>query len=124
MAHVIPEDDTIHYSLEVMFEQIKNLYLSYTKGDISAGEYYTKHHKYLDIYTQAMKLLFSKPELSFCDLMPVEQFAEAVENGGFTSYDGVGDYLDFEGNDLEVPINWNYPFDYPDKAVFVAWYNK
>jgi hypothetical protein len=124
MAHVIPEDDTIHYSLDIMFEQIKNLYLSYTAGDISASDYYTKYHKYLDIYTQAMKLLFSRPLLSFCTLFPVEQFAEAVENGDFVSSDGTGDYLDFEGNDLEVPINWNYPFDYPDKAVFVAWYNK
>lgn len=71
-----------------------------------------------------MKLLFSKPELSFCALMPVEYFAEAIEDGMFTSYDGAGDYLDFDGNNLEVPINWNYPSDYPDKAKFVAWYNK
>lgn len=124
MAHVIPEDDTLQYSLDSMFEQIKKLYISYTGGDMSYRDYHTKHTVYLCTYAQAMKLLFSKPELSFCTLMPIEEFVEIVEDGGINQYDGTGDYLDFDGNDLNEPINWNYPSDYPDKAEFVAWYNK
>lgn len=32
MAHVIPKDDTIQYSLDSMLEQIKNLYLHIQLG--------------------------------------------------------------------------------------------
>ena len=55
--------------------------------------------------------------------MTVENFIKEQECGCFISYDGTGDYVDFDGNELG-PVNWNNYHNYPKGTVFVAWYNK
>lgn len=72
---------------------------------------------------QIMKLKSTKEQFSYGDLMLVETFNTCVKGGSFTPYDGIGCYIDFDGNELG-DINWNFIENYPKETVFVAWYNK
>lgn len=55
------------------------------------------------------------------DCFALKDFIEAVEAGGFNSYDGVGDFVDRNGNELGDV--WHSD-QIPAKAKFVMWYNK
>ena len=103
-----------------MYESLKD---KERAGDINYFELETSLEHLYEIYSQALKLVFSKKTLSFCYLTLVDSFNEAVEEGGFNAYDGQGDYIDFEGNVLG-DINWQDIWNYPKDTVFVAWYNK
>ena len=72
---------------------------------------------------QIMKLKSTKEQFSYGDLMLVETFNKYARSGYLIPYDGVGCYVDFNGNELG-DINWFNIEDYPKEAVFVAWYNK
>lgn len=84
---------------------------------------YNKQEELDKFYTQATKLIFSKEEFSFGELMTVENFVKEQESGGFISYDGTGYYIDFDGNKLGQ-VHWHNFYNYPEGTVFVAWYNK
>ena len=55
-------------------------------------------------------------------VMPIDMFCEWVNAGSITPYDGIGYYLDYEGNRLDGDIFDE--FYCPACAEFVAWYNK
>lgn len=58
---------------------------------------------------------------TYGDCMPVEDFLDAVEVGGFTAYDGDGYFCDKDGNDLgDVWSTKTVPVD----TKFVMWFNK
>lgn len=84
---------------------------------------YDLQEKLEDKYIQMTRLVFTKSILSFGELMTIETFIQCQKNGSFISYDGLGYYLDWEGNKLG-DINWNNYDKYPEGTVFVAWYNK
>lgn len=76
-----------------------------------------------DKYIQMARLAFSKPALSFGEILTIEIFVQYQKDGSFISYDGSGYYLDWEGNELGG-INWSDYNKYPEGTVFVVWYNK
>lgn len=95
----------------------------YMAGDINFSQYDDIKEKNVKTAIQAMRLVFTNNNYSFGDLMPVECFIDSVISGYFTSWDGTGYYVDFDGNELGY-VNWDDPEDYPEDTVFVAWYNK
>ena len=72
-------------------------------------------------YIQAMRLIFTRKELSYGMVLPVAEFAEEWNDGSFNECDGIGYFLDWDGNELG-PIN-NFR-KVPEGTRFVAWYNK
>ena len=58
-------------------------------------------------------------------VMFTEDFAKCVKNGGFTSYDGCGYYLDKNGEECE-PVNFKVKDILKNAETFpyVCWYNK
>ena len=72
---------------------------------------------------QIMKLKSTKEQFSYGDLIPIETFNKYARSGYLIPYDGIGCYVDFNGNELG-DINWNFIENYPKETVFVAWYNK
>lgn len=76
----------------------------------------------IDHYVHLVKLAFERKE--FGDLMTVENFERCCQEGSFINYDGHGYYLDYDGNKLGYVDCRDTSEDWPDKAAFVAWYNK
>ena len=72
-------------------------------------------------YIQAMRLVFSNKHLAYGMVLPVAEFAEEWNDGSFCDYDGVGYFLDWEGNELDTLHNFE---KVPEGTRFVAWYNK
>ena len=119
----IPEDESIEYLLHQYASLFKENEDAYNAKDISFKEYYDAEEKYRNLYVQAIKLIFSKSNLSYCDLMPLDYFISCAKCGSFIPYDGTGYYVDAEGNELGY-INWYNIADCPENAVYIAWYNK
>lgn len=119
----IPDEYTIRTILEAYNSLCKEAKKQYDKNEIKINLYEDLTEEYLKISVQAIKLIFTKPEYSYADLMPFDYFINCVIEGYFTSYDGTGYYIDFNGNKLDY-INWDNPEDYPEETVFIAWYNK
>lgn len=58
------------------------------------------------------------------DAMTVAEFLEDVDCGGISDYDGIGYWLDKDGNEIDS-INFDtIPEDIPENAVYVEWCNK
>lgn len=79
--------------------------------------------KALKLYEQAFKVLATAEACKYGELFIVDEFRTDQKYGLFTPYDGSGVYLDWDGNKLDG-VNWSKPYSAPDRAVFVAWYNK
>ena len=114
---------------------IKFLYRDYQyRMNMIEQEYRNKNYKdysqyeddknyFENKYIQAMRLIFSVPHLNFCYLAVAEDFIDQVYQGSFTSYDGVGDWIDWEGNTLGH-FSFSAGAKIPEGTEFVAWYNK
>lgn len=111
---------------------IKHLYQYYAYRTEATQKYYdnglTDYEQFCKVretvdkeYIQAMRLIFSKQSLSFGMVLPVAEFAEEWNDGSFDECDGIGYFLDWDGNELG-PIN-NF-LNVPEGTKFVAWYNK
>jgi hypothetical protein len=118
-----PNNETIRSILENYAAKYFQNEDHYIAGDIDFKEYDNIREKNIKLAIQAMKLIFTKEDYSYCDLMPIERFVNFAMSGYFIPYDGVGYYVTFDGAELGS-INWDNPEDYPKEAVFVAWYNK
>ena len=119
----MPNDWTIRSILENYAAKYFQNEDHYIAGDINFEKYDNIREKNIKLAIQAMKLIFTKEDYSYCDLMPVEHFVDSVMFGYFTPYDGMGCYITFDGTELGS-INWDNPEAYPEETVFVAWYNK
>ena len=77
----------------------------------------------LTLYAKAMILNVQK---GFGLFLPIDDFIEDVRGGFYTDYDGMGDLLDADGNELGYVIcNVKYlEKAKADGAVYVAWFNK
>ena len=56
----------------------------------------------------------------------IEDFIEAVDDGGFIDYDGTGHWVDLDGTDLgyiRCEADWLRKHQ-PKNAAFIMWYNK
>lgn len=56
----------------------------------------------------------------------IEDFIEAVDDGGFIDYDGTGHWVDLDGTDLgyiRCEADWLRKHQ-PENAAFIMWYNK
>lgn len=93
------------------------------KQHIDFRTFYKKQEELDKIYIQAARLIFTKEQLSFGELMTVENFIKDQKCGGLIPSDGIGYYIDFDGNELGY-VNWHNFHAYPEGTVFVAWYNK
>ena len=88
-------------------------YIQY-KEDV---EYFEKR------YIQAMRLVFIKNELSYGGYFAVaEDFIDCAIEGGFNQYDGVGYWVDWDGNEI-APLSFASTATRPENAEFIAWYN-
>lgn len=114
---------TIKMLFHQYHEDMRVLKREHRKQHIDFITLYNKQEELDKLYTQATRLIFSKKEFSFGELMTVENFIKEQECGGFIAYDGTGYYVDFDGNELGH-VNWYDFHDYPEGTVFVAWYNK
>ena len=95
---------------------------NYYHGGIFSYSQYDQVRKTIDEeYVQAMRLIFTRKELSYGMVLPVAEFAEQWNDGSFCDYDGVGYFLDWEGNELDTLHNFE---KVPEGTRFVAWYNK
>lgn len=119
----MPDKDTLKYFLSNVHEELAEIERQNAKGEIIFSDCYEKQSELLDLFAQGLKLIFTNEHLSYGDLMLVEMFNTCARSGGFIPYDGSGYYIDFNGNELGS-INWYNIEDYPEEAVFVAWYNK
>ncbi len=76
-----------------------------------------------NLYAQAIILNIKKGYGLFC---PIDDFIEDVRGGFYTDYDGCGDLLDADGNELGC-VRCNVKYLEAAKAtgtVYVAWFNK
>lgn len=77
-----------------------------------------------DLYSQAIRL-----QLKFnddCDIAVAFDFLEAVKLNFFTDYDGIGYFLNYDGErigKLRCNVQWLLD-NRPKEAYFVAWYGK
>lgn len=118
-----PDQWTLKYLFRNYYDERRALKTENHKDHINFSTIYDLQEKLEDKYIQMIRLVFTKDNLSFGELMTIETFIECQKNGSFISYDGLGYYLDWEGNKLGN-INWNNYDKYPEGTVFVAWYNK
>lgn len=118
-----PEEWTLNYLLNSYAAFYAENEDAYRAGDINRSTYITNQEKYLDLYINALYIVFEKEELKYATIWPVEVFNKKIENGGFTSYDGIGCYLDKDGNEIPGYINWSHPNNYPKRAVYIAWWS-
>lgn len=80
-------------------------------------------HKLKDLYAQAIILNVNRGYGLF---YPIDDFIESVRGGFYNDYDGIGDLLDADGNELgDVRCNVKYLEKAKSNGtVYVAWYNK
>lgn len=122
-TNIIPEAWKIKNILYSYHEAVENTKNSLNNQKIDASKFNKKVAEYETLYAQAIKLLFTKEELSYADILLREEFVLCATHGGIIPCDGDGIYIDFEGNELGN-IDWNNLNNYPEGAVFIAWYNK
>ena len=80
-------------------------------------------NKLLTLYAKAMILNVQK---GYGIFYPIDDFIEDVRGGFYTAYDGCGDLLDADGNELGY-VRCNVSYLEAAKAtgtVYVAWFNK
>ena len=118
-----PDQWTLRCLFRDYHEERRALKTENRKGHIDFATMYDQQEELEDKYIQMTRLAFSKYNLSFGTLMTIETFIKYQEDGSFISYDGLGYYLDWEGNKLGS-INWSNYNKYPRGTRFVAWYNK
>ena len=114
---------TLKYLFQGYYEDWRKLKTEHRKNHINFSTFYDKKEELGKKYAQMTRLAFSIDRLAFSYLTTAENFTAQIKDGSFVSYDGTGYYLDWDGNELGH-INWRNPDKWPDKAVFVAWYNK
>ncbi len=62
----------------------------------------------------------------FGDCFSIDDFIKMVEEGYLIDYDGIGRWVDFQGNELgkiHCDANW-LKDNIPEEAKFVMWFNK
>ena len=118
-----PENEAIAALLDTYAYHRDKLIKKYSEIEDSYFEYDKKYEELTNKVAQAIKILFKEEKFSFADIYFVEDFNKSSELGYFNFFDGVGYYVDEEGNELGS-INWNNLNDYPKNALFVLWYNK
>lgn len=76
-----------------------------------------------DLYAQAIMLNIKK---GYGLLHPIDDFIEDVCGGGYNDWDGIGELLDADGNEIgDARCNFQLLREAKDNgAVYVAWYNK
>ena len=119
-----PDKWTLYYLLNSYAAFYAKNEDAYRAGDINGSTCINNQEKYSDLYIKALYIAFEKKELENATIWLVEAFNERIEDGGFNSYDGSGCYLDKDGNEIPGYINWSNPDDYPEGAVYIAWWNK
>lgn len=115
-----PTIEDITFLLYRYRKKIEKIETSYKNNKIDISKYYTDKDTCELLFAQAVKLLFAR---EFGDIFLIEDFIASAKNGGFIPYDGTGVFIDLFGNEVG-DINWNNLDDYPNEAIFVAWYNK
>lgn len=120
---IVPDQWTLRHLFQDYHEERRALKTENRKGHIDFATMYDRQEKLEDKYIQMTRLAFTKSILSFGDLMTIETFIKHQKSKSLIPYDGSGDYLDWEGNELGS-INWSNYDKYPEGTVFVAWYNK
>ena len=89
--------------------------------EIKNATSYTEEEEIEKRYVKLVKLQV----INYGHFMENEAFAKCVENGGFTSYDGIGYYMNSIGEEA-CPVSFDsdkirkMAEDFP----YVAWYNK
>ena len=79
-----------------------------------------------DPYWQAAQAIYILNKIGYGDCYYIDDFIEEVKNGNFTEYDGIGSFVDNEGNKLSRIIcddEW-IEENKPENCNFVMWYNK
>lgn len=99
--------------------KIRNI-LNYFKDTYRCVDDYDFDQK--DFLTNSCSRAIELTCKDFGFVMPIDMFCEWVKAGYITDYDGIGYFLDYEGNRLEGDVFDEYFV--PDDALFVAWYNK
>lgn len=122
---VTPDDDLwkIKNILYSYHESVENLKTALNNEKINASEFNKKVVEYETLYAQAIKLLFTKEELSGADILLKNEFFLCAAYDGIIPSDGDGAYIDLYGNEVG-DINWDNLNDYPQETAFVAWWNK
>ena len=114
---------TIKSLFQEYHAELTKLETEHRKNHIDFSTFYDKEEELGEKYAQMTRLAFSIDRLAFSYLTTAENFVRQVKTGYFNSYDGVGYYLDWDGNELGY-INWSDPDKWPENTVFFAWYNK
>lgn len=72
-----------------------------------------------------------KPNTDTGDLIPLQEWIDAVKAGAFRDYDGMGDYATETHHWEQENMNWVYPsdvgtprFNPPKECTHILWYNK
>lgn len=120
---IVPDRWTLKHLFRNYHDERCALKTENRKGHINFSTMYDLQEKLEDKYIQMMKLVFTKSNLSFGELMAIETFVQRQEDGSLIPYDGLGYYLDWDGNELGS-VNWSDYNKYPEGTIFVAWYNK
>lgn len=118
-----PNNWTICSLFREYHDEVRKLKEEHRKKHIDFPTFYDKKEKLEKRYARAVYLIFTNDRLAFSDLMTVETFITIVNQGGINCYDGCGDWIDWDGNEIGG-ISWEETATMPDNAMFVAWYNK
>lgn len=91
--------------------------------DVFDLEKYKQQEALEELYAQAIELTCKN---GYGFVMPIDDFIRSVSSGGFNDYDGAGDLLDKDGEEIdEVYCEMLFlQKAKEDGACFVAWYNK
>ena len=120
---IIPDELTIKFLYIDYQRKMNSLEWDYhTDRYESYAQYQNDKKYYEERYIQAMRLIFSK-NLSFDYFAVAEDFIEQAYSGSFNCCDGIGYWVDWDGNEIE-PFSFSARAKKPKDAVFVAWYNK
>lgn len=79
-----------------------------------------------DPYWQAAQAVYILNKIGYGDCYYVDDFIERVEEGCFIEYDGIGSFVDDEGNKLSriiCDVKW-LKENKPENCHFIMWYNK
>lgn len=76
--------------------------------------------------TYVKAILLNVEKYGYGLVLPIDDFIECVRSGGITDYDGIGDLLDENGEEIG-DVRCNVDFLQKEKtnnARYVAWFNK
>lgn len=109
--------------LQSFMRDCNKIFVKQTSGKLSTKDNYELTKNLIETYTELI-ILQSKQDCG--DVYFIEEFIEAVKNKCIIDYDGVGYFLDVNGNKKE-PIRCDSRFLRRAKnngEKFVIWYNK